>query len=132
MKPDGLDISHNSVLRSLHLRFTVKMGYDPLPWLPKFFSTVRSPNCLEEISLGVTIDLPPPHLEHSTYEESLRGWRDVDSVLTRSEFSRLQRVRLVLNSPAEDRVMLILDDILAQCPNLDRQGILFVDACEVG
>jgi hypothetical protein len=82
----------------------------------------------------VTIDLPPPDLDHSTYAESLRGWREIDSVLARPVLSSLRRVRIdfALDNPIDDQIVPeIVDDILSQFPNLDNEGILFSDTCEI-
>jgi hypothetical protein len=72
---------------------------------------------------------------HSAYVEHLKWWRDIDSMLTQPEFSSLRRVRLRfaldLDQAKDDREMFrILDDILAQFPNLSKQGTLFVEAYE--
>ena len=119
------DIGHHPFLRSLDLRFGIMVDTFRLPsWLPALLN-VRSPNCLEEISLMVTVST-----YQSEYVEPPSWWRDIDSLLTRPQFSRLRRVRLSFApSPgADDRVMpLIVHDILARLPNLDNRGILFVD-----
>jgi hypothetical protein len=64
--------------------------------------------------------------------ETPSWWRDIDSLLTRPLFSRLRKVRISfvpdVSNPIDDPVMpLIVHDILAQLPNLDNRGILFVD-----
>jgi hypothetical protein len=122
------DISRHPLLRSLDLRFGVLVDrVGSISWLPALFLTVRSPNCLEEISLMVTI-----FTVKSKYVDPPSWWRDIDSLLTRPQFSRLRRVRIgfapAADIPIDDHVLpLILRDILAQFPNLDNRGILFVD-----
>ena len=123
------DISHHPLLHSLELRFGVLVDRVSTSWLTTLFSTVRSPNCLEEISLMVVISTV-----ESKYVEPPNWWRDIDSLLTQPQFSCLRRVRLgfapVPDIPIDDRdrvLPLILHDILAQFPNLDNRGILFVD-----
>jgi len=100
-------------------------------WLHTLFLTIRSPNYLEEISLMITTTT-----YISEYAEPPSRWRDIDSLLTRPQFSRLRRVRLSF-APDPDRPIdydrvgpRTLYDTLGQFPNLDSQGILFVHSYE--
>jgi hypothetical protein len=126
------DISYHPLLRSLDLRFGVLVDPVDVPsWLHTLFLTIRSPNYLEEISLMITTTT-----YISEYVEPPSRWRDIDSLLTRPQFSRLRRVRLSF-APDPDRPIdydrvgpRTLYDTLGQLPNLDSQGILFVHSYE--
>ena len=113
------DISHHTLLRSLDLRLEIMALHGPPPWLFSLFSTVKLPNCLEEISLAAYISGGGGEIKDLTV------WKDVDSVLAGPEFLHLRSVRLALyrNIVNEPNLLQISDDILAQFPNLINRGI---------
>lgn len=91
-------------------------------------------SALEDLSLNVYLDFPPPNLSEPAYQEVLDGWKSFDILITQSKFSRLSRVRIdfLLDNPLEDQLVPeIVEDIVSQLPGLDQSGLLYVDSCEL-
>lgn len=130
-----IDLGHNPLLEILILEFRIMLDrHDPLPWLHSLFSTVQPHNCLSEICLVSTIDMPPPYLTIPVYERSLFGWRRIDRLLTSETFTALQRLRLdfEIDNPIEDQIVpQIVQDFRLQLCALDTAGVLEVDTCEI-
>lgn len=84
-----IDLSRNSNLRSL--RLTIEEDTGVLPWLADVLSTISSPNLLERVAIEIFI---APH--------KLEGWEQIDTVLSRPEFSSLCQVDVgIFAIPAE-------------------------------
>ena len=132
---EALSLSNNPQLRFLILRVPVFLGrFNPLPWMYSLLSTISPTNTLEELSVDVIIDMPPPRLTVPVYETSILGWKHLDSLLVHPQFSALKRVRFdfSLDNTLDDQIVpSILDDILLQLSALGRRGILHVDTCEI-
>lgn len=130
-----IDLSYNPLLETLILEVRIMLDrHDPLPWLHSLFSTVQPDNCLSEICLVSTIDMPPPYLTIPVYERSLFGWRRIDRLLTSETFAPLQRLRLDfgIDNPIEDQIVPhIVQEFRLQLGALDMRGVLEVDACEI-
>lgn len=132
---EPIDFGLNPRLTMLALRVYLLLDrHDPLPWLHALFSTFQPLNSLEDISLVVTIDLPPPYLLLGVYQATLNGWKNLDQLLVQPQFLSLKRVRIdfELDNPIDDQILpQIIDEFAAQLAGLDRRGVLLVDSCEI-
>ena len=94
-----------------------------------------SPATLEHLELNICFHYFTNRVDNPYYVDLRDTWRRLDSIITRSTGSRLQRVDIVIdysfrydddgNEPDEDDV---LEAVLDSLPLLRTKGILFVEA----
>lgn len=73
-------------------------SYDPIPRLNALLQTVSAGNCLERIKLPVI--LPPFHRDYAICEN--KSWRELDSVLGRTQFKGLTSVLFEVHPPYQE------------------------------
>ncbi|KAG6840213.1 hypothetical protein C0991_008156 [Blastosporella zonata] len=138
------DPDHSPILILQELSYLVALTFrirtlpgreNPLPWLHGVLSSLSPDNCLEEISLVVSVDIPPPNMTRLQFAEILSTWKQFDLLFTKANFLALKRVRIDFrmdNVVGDTVVKAIVDYIIEQLSELDARGVLHIDSYDMG
>ncbi|KAG6835987.1 hypothetical protein H0H93_012536 [Arthromyces matolae] len=132
----AFDLALLKTLDTIVFRVRALVGREnPMPWLHTVLSSLPPDNTLQQLSLLVTIDMPPPDLTQAQFDATLTSWKQFDILFTEAKFLPLKRLRIdfcIDNVVGDVVVKSMVDEIIDELWRLDARGVLHVDSYETG